>query len=414
MTNTMYVEMPGTKAPVRMWLDPTTVEWAALNQIRNVGNMPWVHGVAMMPDAHHGKGATVGSVIAMKNAVSPATVGVDIGCGMNAVRLHMSIDELPDSLAPIRSAIEAAVPVGMASHDRLSLAERIKATTLGRIRSAGLRGWDAFVGGYDDLTMTLETRRMNSAAYKDRVLAQLGTLGGGNHFIELCVDGNNELWLMLHSGSRNVGKELAERHIAVARELPHNADLPDRDLAVFLSGSPEMDAYLRDLRWAQEYARRSRAIMMGLTFRAFCQAIGRTVGMDEEISCHHNYVSEERYDGLDLIITRKGAISTEGGRLGCIPGSMGTGSYIVMGLANPDSFCSASHGAGRKMSRGEAKRIFTVDDLVAQTAGVECRKDAGVVDEIPQAYKDLEDVMSRQADLVVPVQRLRTLLCVKG
>lgn len=406
MTNTTYSEMRGTRAPVRMWIDELTVEHAALQQVRTVADMKWVHGVALMPDCHVGKGATVGSVIAMKSAVSPATVGVDIGCGMNAVRLHMSIDELPDSLAGIRSAIEAAVPVGMSAHTS-GLATRMKA-------SGSLRGWDTFLKGYDSLTMTLETRRMNSAAYKDRVLAQLGTLGGGNHFIELCVDGNGELWLMLHSGSRNVGKELAERHIEVAKGLPHNADLPDRDLAVFLAGSPEMDAYLRDLRWAQEYARRSRAIMMGLVYRAFCQTIGRTVETDEEISCHHNYVSEERYDGLDLVITRKGAISTEGGRLGCIPGSMGTGSYIVQGLANEDSFCSASHGAGRKMSRGEAKRRFTTDDLAAQTAGVECRKDQGVVDEIPGAYKDLEDVMSRQRDLVVPVQRLRTLLCVKG
>jgi tRNA-splicing ligase RtcB len=223
------------------------------------------------------------------------------------------------------------------------------------------------------------------------------------------------VWLMLHSGSRNVGKELAERHIEKAKTLPHNQDLPDRDLAVFLANTPEMAAYRNDLFWAQEYARRNRVVMMGLTKEAVVRSLpGLNIVFGEEISCHHNYVSEETYDGLDLLITRKGAISTREGRLGVIPGSMGTGSYIVRGLANEASFCSASHGAGRKMSRGEAKRRFTTEDLAAQTAGVECRKDQGVVDEIPGAYKDLAAVMAQQTDLVEIVTKLETRLCVKG
>lgn len=404
--------MAGTRSPVRMWLDSTTVEYAALNQVRNVANLPWTHGVALMPDAHHGKGATVGSVIAMRDAVSPAAVGVDIGCGMSAVPVNMRADHLPHDLGGIRKAIEDAVPVGTASHNGMA-----------DLRSSGLTDWNRFLQAYDTLSMTLSTKRLDSDAYRSRVFSQLGTLGGGNHFIEVCSDEDGQVWLMLHSGSRNVGKELAERHISKARELPHNQDLPDRDLAVFLADTPEMQAYRYDLFWAQDYARRNRDIMMGLVKSAFVKAVepagvrainpaGITFG--EIISCHHNYVSEETYAGLDLLITRKGAISTADGRFGIIPGSMGTGSYIVKGLGNEAAFCSASHGAGRKMSRGEAKRTFTVEDLAAQTAGVECRKDQGVVDEIPGAYKDLESVMAQQTDLVEVVHRLTTLVCVKG
>lgn len=245
----------------------------------------------------------------------------------------------------------------------------------------------------------------------------MGTLGGGNHFIEVCLEqgGPNDgrVWLMLHSGSRNIGKELAERHIAVARGLPHNADLPDRDLAVFVSGTPQMEAYRRDLTWAQEYAARNRAIMLALLCGVMRDAIAR-VRFDEPISCHHNYVAEETYDGVDLLVTRKGAIRAGAGDLGVIPGSMGTGSYIVRGLGNEQAYCSASHGAGRRMSRAKAKKTFTVDDLAAQTAGVECRKDAGVVDEIPGAYKDLDEVIALQADLVEVVAHLKQVVCVKG
>jgi tRNA-splicing ligase RtcB len=397
--------MAGTRSPVRMWVDPNTVEYQALNQARNVGDLPWTHGVAVMPDVHFGKGCAVGSVIAMRDAVSPSTVGVDIGCGMTAVEVGIHESQLPDDLGRIRSAIEAAVPVGQSSHNG--------AGSDVRWRLAG-SGFSGFIRGFDQLTVELSTRRLSSAAYKERVFDQIGTLGGGNHFIELCTDERGMVWLMLHSGSRNVGKELAERHIEIAKGLPHNQDLPDKDLAVFLSGSPQMGAYRNDLFWAQQYAAYNRKVMMGLVKDAVDRELGGLPVYGQEISCHHNYVSEETYDGLDLLITRKGAIFAGRESLGVIPGSMGTGSYIVKGLGNEGSFCSASHGAGRKMSRGEAKRRFTVEDLAAQTAGVECRKDQGVVDEIPGAYKDLAAVMAQQSDLVEIVQKLTTRLCVKG
>jgi len=246
----------------------------------------------------------------------------------------------------------------------------------------------------------------------------MGTLGGGNHFVELCLDTEDRVWLMLHSGSRNIGKEIAERYINEAKGLDHNLDLPDRDLAVFLAGSPQMDAYLRDLYWAQEYAARNRAVMMAIFQQVVIEAFGER-GLDveygEQISAHHNYVARETLsDGTELIVTRKGAIRAGSGEYGLIPGSMGTGSYVVKGLGNEASYWSASHGAGRRMSRAKAKRTFTVEDLAAQTAGVECRKDAGVVDEIPGAYKDLGAVIEAQSDLVEVVARLTTLMCVKG
>jgi tRNA-splicing ligase RtcB len=243
----------------------------------------------------------------------------------------------------------------------------------------------------------------------------MGTLGGGNHFIEVCVDDTGAVWLMLHSGSRNIGKELAEHHMGVARSLPHNQGLIDRDLAVFIADTPQMNAYRQDLFWAQEYARNNRAMMMALfqdvVRREFPKA---KPAFDEMISCHHNYVAEERYDGVDLLVTRKGAIRAGSGDYGIIPGSMGTGSYIVRGLGNESAFNSASHGAGRKMSRTAAKKKFTTRDLVEQTKGVECRKDSGVVDEIPGAYKSIEKVMDQQKDLVEVVAHLKQVVCVKG
>ncbi|MEU4569270.1 RtcB family protein [Micromonospora sp. NPDC023956] len=397
-----FTPLAGTRAPVRVWTDPYAIEEQALRQLRNIGALPWVEGVAVMPDVHFGKGATVGSVIAMRQAVSPAAVGVDIGCGMSAVRTSLTASDLPDDLAPLRSAIEATIPVGFAKRDRM--------VDPRRVRGLEQRGWDDFWGRFDDLD-----RRVRQL--KDRAQHQMGTLGGGNHFIEVCLeqggDDEGRVWLMLHSGSRNIGKELAERHMAVARGLPHNADLPDRDLAVFLAGTPEMDAYRRDLWWAQEYARRNRAVMLALLCDVLRAQLPQ-VRYDEPISCHHNYVSEETYDGVEVLVTRKGAIRAGAGDLGIIPGSMGTGSYIVRGRGNPDAYCSASHGAGRRMSRGQAKRTFTTEDLAAQTAGVECRKDPGVVDEIPGAYKDIVEVMAQQEDLVDVVAHLKQVVCVKG
>ncbi|WP_019878207.1 RtcB family protein [Sporichthya polymorpha] len=393
MTSTV---IPGNRVPIRMWADPTSVEDSAMAQLRNVANLPWIHGVAVMPDVHYGKGATVGSVIAMRDAVSPAAVGVDIGCGMTAVRTSLTASDLPDDLARLRRRIEDAVPVGFHAHKSPVPAARVH----------GIGGWDAFWSGFGDLIGSVQQLR-------ERALHQMGSLGGGNHFIEVCTDGEDRVWLMLHSGSRNIGKELAERHIEKARRMPHNADLPDRDLAVFLAGTPEMDAYRRDLFWAQEYARRNRATMLALLQGVVREAVPK-VTFDDAISCHHNYVAEETYDGVDVLVTRKGAIRAGAGDLGLIPGSMGVGSYVVRGLGNPDAFHSASHGAGRRMSRTKARKTFTAADLAAQTAGIECRKDAGVVDEIPGAYKDLDDVMSRQTDLVEVVAKLTPLVCVKG
>ncbi|MEV5822622.1 RtcB family protein [Micromonospora haikouensis] len=397
-----FTPLHGTRAPVRVWTDPYAIEPQAARQLRNIGALPWVEGVAVMPDVHFGKGATVGSVIAMRQAVSPAAVGVDIGCGMSAVRTSLTAADLPDDLAGLRSAIEAAIPVGFAKHD--------DPVDPRRVRGLEQRGWADFWARF----ATLDER---VAPLEGRARQQLGTLGGGNHFIEVCIESGGpdagRVWLMLHSGSRNIGKELAERHMGVARRLPHNAGLPDRDLAVFLAGTPEMAAYRRDLWWAQEYARRNRAVMLALLCGVVRDAVGH-VGFDEPISCHHNYVAEETYDGVDVLVTRKGAIRAGAGDLGIIPGSMGTGSYIVRGRGNPDAYCSASHGAGRRMSRGQAKRTYSTADLAAQTAGVECRKDAGVVDEIPAAYKDITQVMAQQEDLVEVVAHLRQVVCVKG
>ncbi|GAA4563099.1 RtcB family protein [Micromonospora coerulea] len=397
-----FTPLAGTRAPVRVWTDPYGIEPQAAQQLRNIGALPWVQGVAVMPDVHFGKGATVGSVIAMRQAVSPAAVGVDIGCGMSAVRTSLTAADLPDDLAPLRSAIEATIPVGFA--------KRNDPIDPRRVRGLEQAGWDAFWRRFGTLD-----RRV--AQLESRAQHQLGTLGGGNHFIEVCVEQggpeDGQVWLMLHSGSRNIGKELAERHIAVARRLPHNVGLPDRDLAVFLAGTPEMDAYRRDLWWAQEYARRNRAVMLAL----LCGVVRDEfpdVSYGEPISCHHNYVAEETYDGVDVLVTRKGAIRAGQGDLGIIPGSMGTGSYIARGKGNADAYCSASHGAGRRMSRGQAKRTYSTADLVRQTAGVECRKDAGVVDEIPGAYKDITKVMAEQDDLVEVVAHLKQVVCVKG
>lgn len=397
-----YAILPGTIAPVKVWTDPWTIEPPAAQQLRNVGNLPWVQGVAVMPDVHYGKGATVGSVIAMRQALAPAAVGVDIGCGMSAVRTSLADADLPDDLGRLRSAIEAAIPVGFAAHHT--------AVDPHRVPGLDRKGWGGFWSRFAEL-------RADVGKLQRRAEHQLGSLGGGNHFIEVCVeqggDDAGRVWLMLHSGSRNIGKELAERHIAVARQQPHNADLPDRDLAVFVAGTPEMDAYRRDLAWAQEYAARNRAVMVALLCGVIRDQLPQ-VGFDEPTSSHHNYVAEETYGGVELLVTRKGAIRAGRGELGIIPGSMGTGSYIVRGLGNPEAYCSASHGAGRRMSRGQAKRTFTTADMAEQTTGVECRKDAGVVDEIPGAYKDLSQVIAEQRDLVEVVAHLKQVVCVKG
>ncbi|MGW9437868.1 RtcB family protein [Streptomyces sp. NPDC055607] len=395
-----YVEVPGAKVPIRMWADPSTVEGGALQQLQNVATLPWIKGLAVMPDVHYGKGATVGSVIAMQDAVCPAAVGVDIGCGMSAVKTSLTADDLPGDLSRLRSKIEQAIPVGRGLHR--------EAVDPKRLYQFPTAGWDDFWSRFDGVADAVKFRR-------ERAGQQMGTLGSGNHFVEFCTDESGSVWLMLHSGSRNIGKELAEHHIGEAQKLPHNQGLVDRDLAVFVADTPQMAAYRHDLFWAQEYAKYNRAIMMALFQEVVRREFRKArVTFEPVISCHHNYVAEERYEGMDLLVTRKGAIRAGSGEFGIIPGSMGTGSYIVKGLGNAASFNSASHGAGRKMSRSAAKRRFTTRDLEEQTRGVECRKDSGVVDEIPGAYKPIEKVIDQQRDLVEVVAKLKQLICVKG
>ncbi|MET7800542.1 RtcB family protein [Streptomyces decoyicus] len=416
-----YVEVPGAQVPIRMWTDPAAVEDVAMQQLRNVATLPWIKGLAVMPDVHYGKGATVGSVIAMRGAVCPAAVGVDIGCGMSAVKTSLTANDLPGDLSRLRSKIEQAIPVGRGMHEA--------PVDPGRLHGYPTAGWGDFWSRFDGVAEAVKFRQ-------ERATKQMGSLGSGNHFIEFCLDDTGAVWLMLHSGSRNIGKELAEFHMGQAQKLPHNQGLVDRDLAVFIADTPQMAAYRNDLFWAQEYAKHNRSVMMALfqdvvrkEFKKAKPTFEPVISCQQEdaegqmrtvefrpgvISCHHNYVSEERYEGMDLLVTRKGAISAGSGEWGIIPGSMGTESYIVRGLGNPKSFNSASHGAGRRMSRNAAKRKFSTRDLEDQTRGVECRKDSGVVDEIPGAYKPIGQVMEQQRDLVQVVAKLKQVVCVKG
>ncbi|RRD47587.1 RtcB family protein [Arachnia propionica] len=400
--STFPVPLTGTENTL-MWADEAAIEDAAIRQLRNVAHLPWTHGLRVMPDVHYGKGATVGSVIAMHQAVAPAAVGVDIGCGMTAVRTSLTPDQLPEDLAGLRHGLERGIPVGTGQH-------RTHSRTIDRHHDLGRR-FKAMSKDFDDLKAHGLSRRFGSL--ESKAIAQVGTLGGGNHFIELCSGDDGRVWVTLHSGSRGIGNRLAMEHMEVAQSLHHNKGLVDRDLAVFLSHTPQMEAYLHDLWWAQSYALLNRDVMLA----SICDELRHRfhgITFDEPIRCHHNYVAVETYDDLELIVTRKGAIRAGKDDMGVIPGSMGTGSYIVRGLGNEASFQSASHGAGRKMSRNEAKRRFTADDLAAQTAGIECRKDSGVVDEIPGAYKDIDDVIAAQSDLVAVEARLQTLLCIKG
>ena len=386
-----------------MWTDETGIEEAAIRQLRNVSALPWTHGLRVMPDVHYGKGATVGSVIAMHQAVAPAAVGVDIGCGMTAVRTNLGPDRLPDDLGRLRRTIERGVPVGNGAHkDHSPTIDRH-----GRLK----RRFKEMREGFE----SLQARRLarSFGRLETKAVNQIGTLGGGNHFIELCAGDDDRIWVTLHSGSRGIGNRLAQEHMEVAQSLTHNKGLVDRDLAVFLSHTPQMEAYLHDLRWAQSYALLNRDVMLA----SICDDLSRhipRIAFEDPIRCHHNYVAVETYDDLELIVTRKGAIRAGKDDLGVIPGSMGTGSYIVRGLGNPASYESASHGAGRRMSRSQAKQRFTTEDLTEQTRGIECRKDPGVIDEIPAAYKDIDEVIRAQSDLVEVVARLRTLLCIKG
>ena len=393
----------------RFWTADMDVEAAALNQIRNIAALPIVSGhLAIMPDVHMGKGATVGSVIPTRGAVIPAAVGVDIGCGMAAVRTQLRADDLPESLNVVRAAIEAAIPVGFDMNKAV-----LSASDLGNDQGLVAR-MKALEVRFEKLAIL---KRLGDLVDEGRIWRQCSSLGGGNHFIELCLDENNDVWMMLHSGSRNIGKLIGECAIEMAKSQIAQTDirLVDRDLAWLSEGTPEFEAYITAMQWAQDYAALNRDMMMRRYTLALGKAMGRTIMHTfEAVNCHHNFTTVEAHMNEKHWITRKGAVRAGAGELGIIPGSMGAKSFIVQGKGNHDAYCSCSHGAGRKMSRSAAKRQFTEADLVAQTAGIECRKDAGVVDEIPAAYKDIDAVMAAQADLVETLHTLRQVMCIKG
>lgn len=392
-----------------MWTAGVPVEPDAYRQIANIASLPILGGhIAIMPDVHIGKGATVGSVIPTRGAIIPSAVGVDIGCGMMAVRTTLGGSDLPDSLKAIRNRIERDVPVGFEAHD-----DPVSVGGEGLPGVAISRRMKALRARYEKLRIMQRIGKFDHT----RVWRQVGTLGGGNHFIELCLDEDRRVWVMLHSGSRNVGNNIGQVAISTARRLAERASvhLPDRDLAWLSEGSPEFDEYVEGLLWAQDYAALNRDTMMHLVLRALAGFFPGSVAVEASaVNCHHNYASREEHFGAPVWITRKGAVSARAGELGIIPGSMGTKSYIVRGRGNAASYHSCSHGAGRRMSRTEAKRRYSRDDLVEQTAGVECRKDSGVLDELPDAYKDVDAVMAAQSDLVEVVHTLKQVLCVKG
>ncbi|NET25224.1 RtcB family protein [Okeania sp. SIO1I7] len=384
-----------TPKPVLSWANHP-LENQEHQMAKNVASLPFVFKhVALMPDVHLGKGALVGSVIATKEAVIPAAVGVDIGCGMCAVKMPFVANQLEGKLKKIRQDIEAAIPVGFSDNKEIE-----KSVT-------NWQRWKNFKELHPGV------KNLESKALK-----QMGSLGGGNHFIELCLDTENNVWLMLHSGSRHIGNKLAQCHINTAKELAKLADmkLPDLDLAYFVTGTPEFAAYWRDLQWAQNYARFNRDVMMA-RFKRIVEkhlAGGKPTKPLLDVNCHHNYAEKEVHFGEEVYVTRKGAVRAQEEDYGIIPGSMGAKSFIVKGKGNHESYCSCSHGAGRMMSRTQAKKRFSVDDLVKQTEGVECRKDGGVIDEIPGAYKSIEEVMNQQTDLVEVVASLKQVVCVKG
>ncbi|MCU1289328.1 MAG: ligase [Acidobacteria bacterium] len=387
------LNVSGAQADILSWVNHE-LSTDEHNMLRNVSRLPCLYKhVALMPDAHLGIGSMVGSVVATKDAVIPATVGVDIGCGMAAIKTPFKSSILEGKLKDLRHQIERTIPVGFNEHK-----EAVD-------ESNAWQGWKDF----GVLHNKVQHRR-------DKAMKQLGTLGGGNHFIEVCLDTEDNVWLMLHSGSRNIGNEIASRHIETAKQLHKLSELPDPNLAFFVQGTEEFKAYWRDLEWAQSYAMKNREIMMNRLLRQFNRMFnnGEDFAPEVSVNCHHNYVSPEVHFGETVYITRKGAIRADAGVYGIIPGSMGAKSFIVKGLGNPQSFNSCSHGAGRKMSRTAAKKAFSRADLERQTAGVECRKDAGVIDEIPSAYKDIDEVMRNQRDLVEVVAQLKQVVCVKG
>jgi tRNA-splicing ligase RtcB len=402
-------ELPSRGVPIRAWTEGVPVEDVALQQLQNVALLPVVHHhVAVMPDVHWGMGATVGSVIPTLGAIIPAAVGVDIGCGMCAQRTTLTANDLPDDLGPMRKAIEAAVPHGRTRHggrgDKGAWREPPR-----RVRNLWREhlseDFDALCGKYRNL------ERANH-------LHHLGSLGTGNHFIEVCLDEDERVWLMLHSGSRGIGNRIAQVFIERARKemRVHLRNLPDKDLAWLKEGTQSFDDYVRAVDWAQRFARINRQAMMELVVGAVAKVRGvRRFEADARVvNCHHNYVQREEHFGAQVWLTRKGAVRAGRGELGIIPGSMGSRSYVVEGRGNPQSFLSCSHGAGRAMSRNEARRRYSVEEHIEATRHVECRKDVEVLDETPMAYKQIDAVMAAQRDLVDVVHTLRQVVCVKG
>jgi tRNA-splicing ligase RtcB (3'-phosphate/5'-hydroxy nucleic acid ligase) len=391
---------------VKMWTRGVPVDDSAKQQLENIARMPFVHShLAVMPDVHLGKGATVGSVIATMGAIIPAAVGVDIGCGMMAVQTSLKARDLPESLAALRSRIERAVP-----HGSVSVRGRAHKGSWGNAPDSVRTRWATLAERHDAI-IAKYPRLRNKEPHK-----QLGTLGGGNHFIEVCLDTEQTVWVMLHSGSRGIGNMIGQLFIELARKdmMKHFINLPDRDLAYLVEGTEHFDDYVEAMTWAQDYAAENRRSMMDAVLRVMREELRAFQLGEVAVNCHHNYCTRESHFGEDLIVTRKGAVSAKKDELGIIPGSMGARSFIVRGLGNPESFESCSHGAGRVMSRTAAQKRFTVADHEAATAGVECRKDAGVIDETPAAYKDIDAVMAAQRDLVEIAYTLKQVLCVKG
>ncbi len=394
--------------PIKSWTVGVPFEEAAEEQLKKIATLPFLHKwIAVMPDAHQGKGATVGSVIATSAAIIPAAVGVDIGCGMMAARTSLRASDLPDSLRALRSAIERAVP-----HGRTNNGGPGDRGAWGRVPEAPLAAWSSLEARYRAIT------DKHPKIDRGASVSHLGTLGTGNHFIELCLDEQDQVWIMLHSGSRGLGNRIGSYFIQLAKEDMRRwfINLPDADLAYLPEGTEHFDDYVEAVHFAQDYAMQNRALMMNAVVGALRDSaeLPPFEAELEAVNCHHNYVAREHHYGKSVFVTRKGAVRAQKGDLGIIPGSMGARSYIVRGLGNPESFCSSSHGAGRVMSRAEARRRFTVEDHEAATAGIECRKDEDVLDETPAAYKSIDDVMRAQRDLVEIVYTLRQVLCVKG
>ena len=405
---TYQIQEVANGKPIKLWTEGVPVEDDARKQLMNTAAMPFIfRHLAVMPDVHLGKGSTIGSVIPTRGAIIPAAVGVDIGCGMMAARTSLTAADLPDHLHGLRSAIEAAVPHGR-TPPRQSRRDKGAWETPPIAVDAQ---WKSLLPGFERITEKYP-RLKNTNNYK-----HLGTLGTGNHFIEVCLDEVDRVWFMLHSGSRGVGNAIGNLFIELAQAdmRQHLANLPDKELAYLEEGSQHFDDYIEAVGWAQDYARRNREVMMGHVVAAARQVISKPFTADvEAVNCHHNYVQRETHFGAEVLVTRKGAVSAQKGQLGIIPGSMGARSYIVRGLGNEEAFCSCSHGAGRAMSRNEAKRRFSVEDHIRATAHVECRKDSEVIDEIPMAYKDIDAVMHAQRELVEVVHTLRQVVCVKG